>query len=76
MFNNRKVFSNFQSYYFNKNNSLLDLADNYEKSSALMAKLGNKRKAKTLLQKAQNIYTQNNMQEQAFGVEKQLYSLR
>lgn len=64
------------SYYFNKNNNTLDLADNYEKSSALMAKLGNKSKARTLLQKAQNIYVQNNLQKQAFEVEKQLYSLK
>lgn len=64
------------SYFYNKENSSIDLADNYEKSSALMAKLGNKRKAKSLLQKAQNIYMQNDMQESAFNVEKQLYALK
>lgn len=64
------------SIYFNKDNNDLDLADNYEKSSALMAKLGNKNKARTLLQKAQNIYSKNNQQEQAFNVEKQLHALK
>ena len=64
------------SYYFNKDKNAIDLADNYEKSSALMAKLGNKNKAKTLLKKAQTIYTKNNLQEEAFNVEKQLYALK
>lgn len=64
------------SYYFNKDNNAIDLADNYEKSSTLMAKLGNKNKARTLLQKAQNIYIKNDCPEKAFDVEKQLYSLK
>jgi len=64
------------SIYFNKDNNDLDLADNYKKSSALIAKLGNKNKARTLLQKAQNIYSKNNQQEQAFNVEKQLFALK
>ena len=64
------------SYYYNKENNQLDLADNYEKSSFLMAKLGNKNKARNLLRKAQNIYTQNNMPEKAFRAEKELYSLK
>lgn len=64
------------SYYFNKNNNSEALADNYEKSSSIMAKLGNKNKAITLLKKAQNIYNQNNLQEQSFNIEKQLHNLR
>ena len=64
------------SYYYNKENSQLALADNYEKSSLLMAKLGNKNKAKNLLKKAQIIYTQNDMPEKAFKAEKELYLLK
>jgi len=63
------------SFYFNKNQSPLELASNYEKSSELMTKLGNPGKAKVLLRKAQNIYKQNNMPEAVFNIERELQTL-
>ena len=63
------------SYHFDKINEDLELASNYTKSSALMLKLGNTNKAKTLLQKAQNIYRNNNMPENIFAVEKELRAI-
>lgn len=63
------------SYFFNKNQDVLALADNYEKSSNLMLKLGNKGKAKSLLKKAQNIYKQNNRPDAVFNIERELQNI-